>query len=95
MNENATETPVQVGHQDLRTLLICSVRYSMGRMTYMPSYVQDLVKVHVGVLSAQDLNQFASDVEECSDARLGMDFDAAGWRRFAEWCRKKATEAVR
>ena len=42
---------VQVHRHDLGTLLICAMRYSIGRNTYMPSLICSIIK-HYG----SDLN---------------------------------------
>lgn len=82
----------QVSSTNLRTLLVCSFRYSLGRQTYMPSLVQSIIKQHWEDLEDSDLLQFADDIDRSKDSELGANFDARDWRLFAEWCRSQVRQ---
>lgn len=85
--------PVDVG--DLRSLLIYSVRYAMGRQTYAPDQVQTIARAHRSVLTTDDLRQFARDIRS-PGAHLGDPrIDAPGWLRFADWCVAEADREER
>lgn len=78
-----------VSNEDLRILLVCAVRYALGRRTYMPSIVQEIIMVrHDDVLLPEDFKQFADDIQR-PGANLGDECDADGWKRFAAWCRER------
>lgn len=79
------EHPVE--GRDLRTLLFCSMRYSLGRQTYMPSLVQDLMKRHRDVLSEQDCDQLGREIEQYHGTfgKIGADFDTRDWLVFRDW----------
>lgn len=70
----------------LRTLIFSSVRYAVGRQTYMPVLIREIVAPHIDVLSARDREQLA---DEITDGRgLGHEkLDAPGWLEFAHWLR--------
>lgn len=73
------------------------MRYSIGRMTYMPAMVQDLIKQHREVFTNEMLGQLADEIQSEHDARggkLGMDFDTKGWLDFRDWLRATAAAGV-
>ena len=79
-------THVTVEANALRTLLFCSVRYAVGRQTYMPNLVQEIVREHAIVLSRKDREQLASEIETMPN--LGdPGIDEPEWRRFIAWLR--------
>jgi len=83
----------EVWNADLRTLFFCSIRYSAGRQTYMPGLIQDLVKSHKHVLSADDLRQLANEITTeyaWSNGKLGSDSDTKEWIAFKDWLLKEA-----
>lgn len=81
--------PINVDEKDLRVLLLCTFRYSLGRMSYMPGLAQDLIKKYKNVFNIQDFQQMAEDItthEGFGPQALGMDFDREGWLKFRDWC---------
>lgn len=73
------------------------MRYALGRMTYMPGLVQDLIKQHREVFTNEMLGQLADEIQSEHDARggkLGMDFDTTGWLQFRDWLRATADAGV-
>lgn len=75
----------------LGTVLICAVRYCLGRMTYMPSYVTEWIMSHCGgMLTSKTLYVMRKDIEEAkAEDRLGMDMDKQTWERFLEWVKEE------
>lgn len=63
------------------------MRYALGRQTYMPGLVQDLMKRHRDVLSAEDCDQLGREVEEYHGrfGNIGADFDTRDWLVFRDW----------
>jgi len=53
-----------IGDEDLWTLLLCSLRYSLGRQSYMPSLYQDIAKGFARRLLPERREQIADEVEE-------------------------------
>lgn len=82
-----------VGGNDLRTLLMCSMRYALGRETYMPVLVQDLMRAYRVVLSAEDCEQLAREIDQHHgrSGSIGADFDTRDWLRFAAWLRDRSS----
>ena len=79
----------RISREDLSTLLTCSVRYALGRQTYMPDLVRRIAHEHVSAVQSWMLRQWAEDIEHAryhgtlGDPRI----DAPGWVAFAVWCR--------
>jgi hypothetical protein len=63
------------------------MRYSLGRQTYMPGLIQDLMKRHRDVLSAQDCDQLGREIDEYHGrfGKIGADFDTRDWILFRDW----------
>lgn len=79
---------VTIASDDAATLLIAAFRYSLGRRSYMPSLVQDIIKkYHSGILSSQMLRQFARDIDMTPNIPL-----EAEWQDFSVWCLKTAEQ---
>lgn len=79
---------ISIESDDAATLLIAAFRYSLGRRSYMPSLVQDIVKrYHNGILSKHMLLQFARDIDMIPDLPLETD-----WRAFRGWCLETAEQ---
>ena len=73
--------------ENLQTILICAVRYSLGRATYMPGLVTSWIMEHCErKLSRNTKAVMISDIDEARrrDA-LGMDCDKRTWLRFYAW----------
>ena len=72
---------------DLGTLAICAIRYCQGRQTYMPSFVQGIIKRHIDMVDDKDLHVMIDDCgfqERCNlygDERI----DKPGWIRWKEF----------
>ena len=88
---------VEVNKEDLAVPLCVAMRYSMGRMTYMPGLVQDLIKTHVKVFTNENLRQLAEEItseHRVCQGKLGMDCDTKGWLEFRDWLLATADAGV-
>ena len=79
--------------EDFGTILVCAVRYALGRRTYMPSLVTEWImsSCHLA-LDKKTLGVMLRDVEEQGKRgpeAYGDSWDETTWKRFAEWCRKE------
>lgn len=74
--------------RDFATICICAVRYSLGRMTYMPGLVQSFVAPRLKFFDKCSLEVLAHDIREhgsvYGEKAYGMDFDYKDWMRFLE-----------
>lgn len=75
-----------VSPQDLWCMLLSTIRYSLGRATYMPSYCVDLYQKYKVSLSVQQRSQIAKEIKReleiaaLSDRTLGDKCDDDTWR---------------
>lgn len=81
---------IDVSDDDFGTIVTCAVRYSLGRLTYMPSLVQDFVTpliphLHRLALSAlvRDVAQYEHDLSATHPEGFRTQ-DNQGWHRLAE-----------
>lgn len=76
--------------QDLRILMLAAFRYSLGRRTYMPSYIVDLIIKNQKIFNDHDWKQF---IEEITSAKkfdnLGDGCDIQTWDNFINFCEGK------
>jgi hypothetical protein len=92
---------VAVDPRSLGTLLVCSVRYSVGRRTYMPGLVADLVRRHWHDIDQGSRETLRRDVDEAiaDEAKgrgsLGDACDRATWLDLAAWMRGQVEAAGR
>ena len=76
---------------DLWPLLICTLRYSMGRQSYVTAQTCDLIRDYARHLKAWQLAQIAAEIRTAIaeshrlyNTTLGMQMDEDGWIRLAE-----------
>ena len=71
--------------EGLRLTILGCFRYSLGRMTYMPSHTVSVIKQHPNIFTEHDWKMFIQEIDECK--HLGMQCDVDTWnelKRFAE-----------
>jgi hypothetical protein len=74
---------------DMWTLLLSTIRYSMGRTTYMTSLAPELVLRYKDYLTPRQLSQIADEIEkeikiyERSGRTLGDPSDHSSWKKAA------------
>lgn len=79
---------MEFNDRDAETLMICSVRYALGRMTYMPSMVQDIIRCKIHQLSENCLKVIIDSIETHgglgwhNPAAYGDPYDYRGWMEF-------------
>lgn len=88
--KNATKK-IDATTDDFGTICVCAVRYALGRMTYMPSLVQDYIRPLLPYIELRALDVIARDIREFGglDHRkeaYGWDCDYEGWMRFLAEC---------
>lgn len=73
MVKNITPVP----NQDLRIMLLSTFRYSLGRMTYMPSFTKDLLFKYQHLFNERDWKRIIDEIEDTK--HLGMSCDIHTW----------------
>lgn len=84
MRDNCYECPLLhqiIVDEDFETILICAVRYSLGRRTYMPGLVINYITPLLRRLSIKTLKVMEKDVGDTDDVGDTI-IDAPGWIRF-------------
>lgn len=81
---------IDPSNADLQTILICAVRYSIGRQTYMPMLVTDWIMQNMdGKLNGNTLGVLKRDIDGTPVDRRGMECDQRTWARFREWLERQ------
>ena len=61
---------LKINNKDLGTLIVCAVRYTLPRETYMPSLVQDIARPHLASMESKDLKIIARDINEAQEEAI-------------------------
>ena len=91
---------IKLSSQDLATLLLCSMRYAIGRMTYMPSNVARMIRESWGKLSQNDRDLLKRDLKDEIQFRergfeddqwkgLGHECDYHTWHDLMKWMEER------
>ena len=88
---------------DLGALMMCSVRYAIGRETYMPGIVQDFIRKYPQAVTENVKSVILRDIEEndritehklSNGESLKIDhlgntqIDRPGWLKFRDWLKE-------
>ena len=71
---------------DRGTLLICAVRYAIGRRTYMAGEVARIVRAGLREIAPRDVEVLHRDIREALEqGRAGDECDEREWRALLDW----------
>lgn len=73
-----------ISSDDFGTLAICAIRYCVGRQTYMPDRVRDIIRPHLRELSDRDLGVMIDDCyfQERMEIYGDDTIDKPGWLKW-------------
>lgn len=71
-----------VNKDDLNFLILCSLRYCLGRRTYAPDYFREILFKNLDKLTDNTKEIIIQEISDCDD--FGSDCDRAVWRRIKE-----------
>jgi hypothetical protein len=84
------EENVTIKRNDLRLLIIAAFRYSLGRRTFMPSIVTELIINNYKLFNDQDWKNFIEDINYQKNLHdLGDNCDIETWNNFEVFCKKR------
>lgn len=84
------KTPtVDVSDPDFGAILICAIRYSMGRRTYMPGLVIDFITPLIPYLDSSTIKVMIGDIEMPTAGYGDPDIDAPLWVGFLDNLKKE------
>ena len=73
---------IEINPSELRTLLIYSFRYALGRKTYASQETVDLILKYWNFLEEQDIDLIIKDIiTAIAEQNYGMEMDLAQWQR--------------
>lgn len=76
---------INIDDENFQTMLICAIRYSLGRRTYMPHLVIDYITPLIKYLSDKTLNIIERDIRESENIGIGYgdeQIDKPKWLTF-------------
>ena len=73
-------TDITITDDEFQQFIIYAERYAIGRMTYVPSEVNNIILKYLPRISSNTLGVLIQDIElEANREMLGMDFDKKMW----------------
>ena len=73
-------TDITITDDEFQQFIIYAERYAIGRMTYVPSEVNQIIRKYLPRISSNTLGVLIQDIElEADRDMLGMDFDKKMW----------------
>ena len=79
--------------EEFGILAVCSCRYAIGRLTYIPREVCQVLKANLGALTANDRAVILRDITEAKS--LGDPCDALEWEQLRRALARAAAEEQR
>ncbi len=82
----------------------CTIRYALGRESYMPKLVTDFLRKHPEMLNAKTIDVAIRDIEQAKNepltewevthgrSGLGLDYQRVMWLDFQNWLKKLKEE---
>jgi len=75
---------------DLKLLMLATFRYSLGRRTYMPGFITEIIINNQKTFHEADWKRF---IEEINDKdNLGDSCNIQTWNNFTDFCKDKLKE---
>lgn len=73
-------TDITIADNEFQQFIIYAERYAIGRMTYVPSEVNNIILKYLPFIANNTLGVLIQDIElEANREMLGMDFDKKMW----------------
>ena len=73
-------TDITITDDEFQQFIIYAERYAIGRMTYVPIEVNQIIRKYLPRISSNTLGVLIQDIElEADRDMLGMDFDKKMW----------------
>ena len=73
-------TDITITDDEFQQFIIYAERYAIGRMTYVPSAVNQIIRKYLPRIANNTLGVLIRDIElEADRDMLGMDFDKKMW----------------
>ena len=83
-NKKNSIMKIDCADPDFGAVLICAIRYSLGRATYMSHLVMDYIKPLLPMLAVGTLQVIKRDIEDAEryGVGYGQECDKAAWMNF-------------
>ena len=86
-------TDITITNKEFQQFIIYAERYAIGRMTYVPSAVNDIILKYLPFIANNTLGVLIQDIElEANREMLGMDFDKKMWLALLDTLRNEREE---
>lgn len=76
-----------LSNADLRLTILGCFRYALGRMTYMPEHIVDVIHNNQELFGRTDWRRFVKEIDETDI--LGIECDRNVWRKLIKLAQEK------
>lgn len=84
------ERKTMINNSDLNLLIFATFRYSLGRRTYMPGFIVDLIIKNSEIINKRHWKQFIEEIKNIEN--LGDSCDVQTWNELIYFCENKLKE---
>ena len=81
-----------VDRRNLRLLMICAFRYSLGRSSHIPSTIVNLIIDNYELFNDKDWSRFIEEIE--AEDNLGDGCDIRTWNKLIEFSEKQLKKDI-
>ena len=85
-------TDITITDDEFQQFIIYAERYAIGRMTYVPSEVNNIILKYLPFIANNTLGVLIRDIETFDVGLLGMDFDKKMWLELLEVLKNEREE---
>ena len=81
--------------EDLSAMLVCAVRYALGRRTYIVDWTCEFITNNIHLLTKKDIGVMIRDIEEQKSYGYGDKCDEEDWLALLDYLRKEEIKVER
>ena len=83
-----TQITINGNKEDLSAMLVCAVRYALGRRTYIVDWVCEFISNNTNLLIEKDKKVIIRDIEQQKEYGYGDKCDEEDWLALLDYLRE-------
>ena len=90
--DKKTQTQITINGniEDLSAMLVCAVRYALGRRTYIVDWVCEFIRNNTNLLIEKDKKVIIRDIEQQEEYGYGDKCDEEDWLALLDYLKKRS-----
>lgn len=75
--------PLNISEIDFRLLILCALRYALGRQTYVPATIMSIIEGNLEITSNDTLKQICDEIRDYATVEMSLrDTELNRWLAF-------------